>query len=395
MKYEIEKIVSKAGFLILLVGLLVFSVISPLLSVKNENTLNEKNQILVGKAAIEYDREQMKRIPTLNRQILRDVLHLFHQYSQDEAYGKVEPAYPGVLPLLIRAYSPPYTYDIKNLQSVMNGDDFCEKRIQLIQKTLNYSYAEKMFEDWEKEGILQKAQALKFPFPYGYYGGWERLAENVQAVTLGVICLAAVLASQVFTYEKETGMWEILQAFPKKTLRGLAGNKIKALFFILFLLYTLLVAGMFFFFQKIFQMSYGIPIQAQSAYFLSIYSYHFEKAFFMQYVMGMISIFATAVFCSVINTFCRKSVTSLILNSCIIAAPLLLQQLLFLPLPLRKIFSLCPVNGAFFSRALASQQLYSWAGVLLLQIPSICIANGALIALGIFFLHSKKVWAKR
>lgn len=215
MKFEIKKIFNKTAVLILLAILIMLSILSPILTVRNYTTFDENGTITAGRQGVNYDKKSRKDIKILDESVFNDALKLFHQYSEDEAYGKVETKYPGIMELLIRAYSPPFNYDIKNLKLVNTADDFYKKRISIVEKTLDMSYSYKMFEHWEKADIINKAESLKTPLKYGYFDGWKRLFENCQMVTIGVLFLAIVSSSQVFTYEKEIEMWEILQAFPK------------------------------------------------------------------------------------------------------------------------------------------------------------------------------------
>lgn len=391
MKFEIKKIFNKTDVLILLAILIMLSILSPILTVRNYETFDENGTIISGRQGVNYDKKIRKDIKILDEGVFNDALKLFHQYTEDEAYGKVETKYPGIMALLIRAYSPPFNYDIKNLKIVNNADDFYKKRISIVEKTLNMSYPYKMFEQWEKTDIINKAESLKTPLKYGYFDGWKRLFENCQMVIIGVLVLAIVSSSQVFTYEKEIGMWEILQAFPERILRKNTQKKIISIFFIIFCVYTSLIAFMFLYFSFIFKLDYGIPIQADASYFLSLYTFTFESAFLMQYFMGLLSILAITVMSLCINRFCAKSVTSLILSTIVVGTPFVLSQLLFLPLIMRKIFSICPINGVMLSMNLVSEQYYNWIGVHILKIPSICIFNIFIIVLGLFLLQMKNM----
>lgn len=390
MKYEIKKIFSSSSFFVVMVLIFILAIVSPVLTIKNYETLGKNGNLIHGTEAIKYEKQNMSRFEVLDSNLLNSALNYFKKNDNEDVYSNMEDKYPGILSLLIMAYSPPKIFDKDNLKKITNADDFYDKRVEVVEGHLNLYYSVKMFDDWEKKDILKYAKALKTPIKYGFYEGWIRLFENIRAITIVVMILAILMSSQIFSYESETGMSEVLQSFKGKVLKKVVNNKIKSVYLILFIVYTILVWGIFIAFNKYFYLDYELPIQISSAYLLSIHNYSFFESFVYQYISGLTSILSISTISMIVNRHCKKSITSLVYNLLITATQVLAPMIDKLPFFIRKFAGILPANGALFNFNLISQQVYNWFGIHILKIFSICILNVVIICTGLLILNFTK-----
>lgn len=390
MKYEIKKIFSSSSFFVVMVLIFILSIVSPVLTIKNYETLGKNGNLIHGTEAIKYEKQNMSRFEVLDSNLLNSALNYFKKNDNEDVYSNMEDKYPGILSLLIMAYSPPKIFDKDNLKKITNADDFYDKRVEVVEGHLNLYYSVKMFDDWEKKDILKYAKALKTPIKYGFHEGWIRLFENIRAITIVVMILAILMSSQIFTYESETGMSEVLQSFKGKVLKKVVNNKIKSVYLILFIVYSILVWGIFITFNKYFYLDYELPIQISSAYLLSIHNYSFFESFVYQYISGLTSILSISTISMIVNRHCKKSITSLVYNLLITATQVLAPMIDKLPFFIRKFAGILPANGALFNFNLISQQVYNWFGIHTLKIFSICILNVVIICTGLLILNFTK-----
>lgn len=392
MPYELKKIFNEFYVKLLFVGIILISLVIGFVTIKSFGAIEsiDSAKELQGKAAIELLKSQYKNSKgELSVDKINQALKYYKSFpSQDNAYVKTEGKYPGVLFLLMSAYST--TGGNANLYNLKNANDFYKKNITQIEKKIAKNPDE--YGDGEKDIIIQKATSIKTPYSLDFNAQWKRgyIALTMLFIVMGVAGI--LVGSRLFSYEKENNMEIILTTLGKYKLYGIARKKIVSLWTFITMLCFLSVSVFSIYYFSIAGLS-SWNSQIQTGYFTSISHLTFGEAYIALVFIGWISLLSIGTLVALLNAYIQKSLASLTLGVIVVFVPWLLCKLEAFPLLIKKFCSLQPFNGIFTENTLLSLRIYKF--VLFDVSTMVAILINSFCILAICYLASPKIFGLR
>ena len=181
MLNELKKITSRFYFKILFVLVIIVSIITGFAAVRSFSELESlsSTNYLKGKSAINMIKQNYDNSRgVLTTDKLNEVLKYYKSIpNSDEAYIKASAKYPGIFSLIANSYPTDNADPSKQFKNMNNMNNFYERGTEIINQKLSES--ENMYEPWEKEIILDKANNITKPFNIEFSGQWNKLYSSL------------------------------------------------------------------------------------------------------------------------------------------------------------------------------------------------------------------------
>lgn len=359
MLYELRKICEELHVKILILVVLIISFVVAFIPIGSFSALEsaENSNLVKGKAAISLEKERYENIKgILSIQKINEALNYYQSIStEDLAYVQSEIKYPGIINMLVDAYSSINEGNNINLYKLKNADDFYDRYKIQINEQLNHKVDG--YDKREKEEVLEKAGDIDIPFQLDYSKQWQFSYRVLTIVFIGMAVVALMVGIRLFSYEKEKNMDLILATIDKRNLYKIGRNKIFAFLLLLTLLFgsSIIIFSMIFFSITGFR---GWNSQIQTTYFYSIYNLTFSEAYLLFVFMGWVCILTIGMIIATINAFTQKSYNTLVIGTIIIFIPFVITRLGTIPLVVKKFFRLQPINGFMTEKILSSMHMH-------------------------------------
>lgn len=394
MLNELKKITSRFYFKILFVLVIIVSIITGFAAVRSFSELESlsSTNYLKGKSAINMIKQNYDNSRgVLTTDKLNEVLKYYKSIpNSDEAYIKASAKYPGIFPLIANLYPTDEADPSKQFKNMNNMNNFYERDKEIINQKLSES--ENMYEPWEKEIILDKANNITKPFNIEFSGQWNKLYSSLTICFIVIAISAVVLGSNIFSYEKDKNMDLLLVSLGDKSLKRIARNKVKSLIALLTIevLISVLVTSLVVFNNTGID-SWNNQIQIENL--TSIYKLSFGQAYLLSIFAGWIGVIAIGLFVSLLNAFIEKSYITLIIGVIIEFMPIIISKAKILPIIITKFLKAQPINSFFIRDNLMSLQVFKILGINTLTITATIITS--LVILFICMLVSPNIFARR
>ena len=218
VRYELKKVFGGAGGKIALVLLAGMVLLASWMSVSGVEWVNEQGHVETGPAAIGKLRSaQLEWAGTLDEDRLRAILQdnqriaatpeaQSRDYKQNDiAYGWRQ-GYRPVLDMVTHAYAPGFQEFDWYLNERITPDqagEFYPNRTRLMKSWLydENSGAYNLFNEPEREYLIQQYETLETPFYYTYTQGWEELLYNSPFVIMTCALILGYLTAGIFAGE--------------------------------------------------------------------------------------------------------------------------------------------------------------------------------------------------
>ena len=394
MLNELKKITSRFYVKILFVLVIIVSIITGFAAVRSFSELESlsSTNYLKGKSAINMIKQNYDNSRgVLTTDKLNEVLKYYKSIpNSDEAYIKASAKYPGIFPLIANLYPTDEADPSKQFKNMNNMNNFYERDKEIINQKLSES--ENMYEPWEKEIILDKANNITKPFNIEFSGQWNKLYSSLTICFIVIAISAVVLGSNIFSYEKDKNMDLLLVSLGDKSLKRIARNKVKSLIVLLTIevLISVLVTSLVVFSNTGID-SWNNQIQIENL--TSIYKLSFGQAYLLSIFAGWIGVIAIGLFVSLLNAFIEKSYITLIIGVIIEFMPIIIAKAKILPIIITKFLKAQPINSFFIRDNLMSLQVFKILGINTLTITATIITS--LVILFICMLVSPNIFARR
>ena len=394
MLNELKKITSIFYFKILFVLVIIVSIITGFAAVRSFSELESlsSTNYLKGKSAINMIKQNYDNSRgVLTTDKLNEVLKYYKSIpNSDEAYIKASAKYPGIFSLIANSYPTDNADPSKQFKNMNNMNNFYERGTEIINQKLSES--ENMYEPWEKEIILDKANNITKPFNIEFSGQWNKLYSSLTICFIVIAISAIVLGSNIFSYEKDKNMDLLLVSLGDKSLKRIARNKVKSLIILLTIevLISVLVTSLIVF-SNTGIASWNNQIQIEN--FTSIYKLSFGQAYLLSVFAGWIGVIAIGLFISLLNAFIEKSYITLIIGVVIEFMPIIIAKAKVLPIIITKFLKAQPINAFFIRDNLMSLQVFKILGINTLTITATIITS--LVIIFICILVSPNIFARR
>lgn len=394
MLNELKKITSRFYFKILFVLVIIVSIITGFAAVRSFSELESlsSTNYLKGKSAINMIKQNYDNSRgVLTTDKLNEVLKYYKSIpNSDEAYIKASAKYPGIFSLIANSYPTDNADPSKQFKNMNNMNNFYERGTEIINQKLSES--ENMYEPWEKEIILDKANNITKPFNIEFSGQWNKLYSSLTICFIVIAISAIVLGSNIFSYEKDKNMDLLLVSLGDKSLKRIARNKVKSLIILLTIevLISVLVTSLIVF-SNTGIASWNNQIQIEN--FTSIYKLSFGQAYLLSVFAGWIGVIAIGLFISLLNAFIEKSYITLIIGVVIEFMPIIIAKAKVLPIIITKFLKAQPINAFFIRDNLMSLQVFKILGINTLTITATIITS--LVIIFICILVSPNIFARR
>lgn len=394
MLNELKKITSRFYVKILFVLVIIVSIITGFAAVRSFSELESlsSTNYLKGKSAINMIKQNYDNSRgVLTTDKLNEVLKYYKSIpNSDEAYIKTSAKYPGIFSLIANSYPTDNADPSKQFKNMNNMNNFYERGTEIINQKLSES--ENMYEPWEKEIILDKANNITKPFNIEFSGQWDKLFSSLTICFIVITISAIVLGSNIFSYEKDENMDLLLVSLGDKSLKRIARNKVKSLIILLTIevLISVLVTSLIVF-SNTGIASWNNQIQIEN--FTSIYKLSFGQAYLLSVFAGWIGVIAIGLFISLLNAFIEKSYITLIIGVVIEFMPIIIAKAKVLPIIIIKLLKAQPINSFFIRDNLMSLQVFKILGINTLTITADIITS--LVIIFICILVSPNIFARR
>ncbi|TCK98242.1 hypothetical protein EDC19_0662 [Natranaerovirga hydrolytica] len=357
---ELRKLYSEIHVKILTLIILMVTIVVPIVSIRSFNAIEsaDSSNIIKGTEAVRIIKDRYEdykgelSIDTLNR-----VLNYYQsEPSEDLAYVDSSIRYPGIISILMDAYSSIIPGEGIHLNDLKNADDFYSRNTVQIMGFLNHS--NDTYEPWEKDVILEKAESIETPFNIDFSRQWVFAYKLLSVIFIMIFLSAIIIGSRIFSYEKEKNMDLILATMSNKQLINIGKNKVLALLTFLTIKYAISITVL----SIIFFSTTGLSAwssQIQIEYFTSIYNLTLGSAYLLFIFMGWISTIAIGVLVAAVDAFTQKSYSTLVIGFIIVFSPLIITRLNAIPTFVKRFFQIQPVNGLLVEKSISSFQIYN------------------------------------
>lgn len=387
MFYEIRKFYKTPAIILLSMVAIIVSMVMPIFFIydyESYDYIEEDEVVVKGIEAIERRKEQVKKTSGIIRtEVLNEALRLYKsETSFDKAYISVEKKYPELYQLLRVAYAPYLGDNIFEVKSISSADDYYNKNVDKIRSKIAFYGATTITREEAQEAIHRGATIQK-PYKYEFVDQWAILMKGLIFTYAVIVLLAIVIANQLFSFEKEKNMAMILHATGNNKLTGIGYNKIRGMVIYLstlFVLCTSISSGIIYGLAG--ASGWNTQIQVMPEFFTSIYSWTFGDLYIWFVAIAWLSIISIAMVGSVFNSIIQKTYTSFILTVCIIALPLLIQHNDVIPVAVKKLLWIQPINGINLLSYMDSLHTFNLGSVRVLQSTMLAIVAGFLLIIG-------------
>lgn len=389
----------KNSAIIILTGVIVFlSIGMPIFFIydyENYDYSKDEEAVVGGLEGLKLRKQQIKKVEgILTIDELNQALILYKSFPLgSKAYYKVEDQYPGLFQLLREAYSPYAEENNFVVNNISNADDFYEKSAQKVKSKME-AFGEGYFSQKEIEEALHRVDEIDKPFLLKFVDQWAILIKSLIFVYSGIVFLAIIISSQIFSYEKEKNMDIILKATGKRKLLKVGYKKSLAMIWYLviqFFLSNVIVAGIVFGLLGI--SGWNSQLQIMPDFFTVIYNWTFGEAYIIFMSISGICILSIALIGAFINAIFQRTYTSLIILILIIIPPMFLKNNSFLPRTIERLFMIQPINGINLLGYIDSLFNYKIGVFQILSATTILyLAIGYFI---VFFILSPYIFEKR
>lgn len=260
---------------------------------------------------------------------------------KNDIYAKEYKPYELLANLMTRIYSPPGSFDPKNVlklnQNEVHVSDFYTKRIENIKELLKFG----KYSPIEYNFLLNKANAIrKGSIIMNNTQGSIQLLKNFQIIQLAIILICIIVLSPIFSRDRQLRFDAIINS-SKHGPSSLIHAKIIASFLAVFLLYFIFTGGSLLIQIGMFgNMNMTIPIQIDSNYWLSIFPFTFHTAEGWAILLGLCAILCMSAITIIISLFSKKDYNCLLLSLAILIIPKVLYDMHLL----KSFFHIFPIH---------------------------------------------------
>ncbi|WP_353095634.1 hypothetical protein [Tissierella praeacuta] len=278
-------------------------------------------------------------------------------------------------------------FQVSNLP---NTDDFYDRNMKKIEGRINI-YGTNFLSSSEKQEALKRASHIEKPFTFEFIDQWPILIKSLFFVYFAIVFSAIIISNQLFSFEKEQDMDIILNAAGRKKLIFIGFNKVLALLTYLtlkFLICSIIVS--FIVFGVLGVSGWNAQIQILPEFFMVIYNPSFGQLYIYYMVIAWICILCITLIGALINSIFQKTYTSLLVSSLLIVPPMFLRNSEYLPIVVKKLLHIQPINGvnlfsfivSLYSYNLFNNRILTSTAVLIFAIVCsiICIFLSSLIS---------------
>lgn len=382
MLNELKKIYSEAHVKLFVLIVAIFTIIIPIVSINSYTTLKsfDDNEIVSGKEAYKIVRERYANYKgELSIDKLNASLDVYQsEPSEDLAYLKATIEYPGIINLLMEGYTSMDAENGSRLSDISNANDFYSKNVVKIEESLAHSSTK--YYPWEKKIIIEKATAIETPYIIDFSRQWVFGYKILSFVFIIIFFSAIVIASKIFSYEKEKNMDMILATVNSKQIVKIGKHKIYALLTFLSVEYGISVIIL----SLIFFLNTGISAwssQIQLEYFTSIYKITFGEMHLLCLIIGWVCVIAIGSIVAFINVIIQRSYITLMMGFITVLLPLVVTRLNLIPTLIKRFFLIQPINGFLIEKNLLSLHIYKIGPIAILSNTAIIIYSFLIIVL--------------
>lgn len=394
MKSELKKICNETYIKLLVILFLILAIAAAILPINGFQVFEsqQSTEMVGGKRAISIMKQQFEQEQgALSIKKINETLTYYQSISSnDEAYFYSGIKYPGRTDLLINAYQPANNVAYTDFYKLKNANDFYNRNVVQIEKLFDKATNE--YQSWEKKPLLERVQSIETPYQLAFSEQWRSSLNMLMILFILMAVSAIMIGSRLFSYEKEKHMDLILTTLGKNTLQQIGRKKLFALCTIisaLFFISTLIFTIIFFSITGLDAWSSQIQIQ----YFTSIYHLTFGEAYLLVIFMGWFCLLAIGVLVATLNAFLQKGLLSVLIGVVVVFIPLLITKIGVLPIWIKKLFSVQPINGCLPEDCLLSLHLYRFFFTDVLATTAIII--NAFIILIVCLLIAPRIFRAR
>jgi len=219
-QFELQKIVRRKSFLAAILLMVMISLLSSIIPVMQESSLNENEKHVKGLSAIALEKEYaLAHAGELDTEKIAAAIARYRNlhgnpdnliatdgamYLNNEAYAKYE-IKDDVLLDLIRKTFRPVEYDYFVVDRLTPGDaaDFYAKRLEQVDRKLVESFGA----GGERDSAYFRDMNARIvtPFRLDYVGGKEYLLTNLMGALMGILLATCICLARMFAGEYQTG----------------------------------------------------------------------------------------------------------------------------------------------------------------------------------------------
>ncbi|MDY2795142.1 MAG: hypothetical protein SPG13_02940 [Peptostreptococcus porci] len=378
---EFKKINQNQIIIVLSLFCILISIVLPLFFINGYETYgysSGKEVNIVGLEGLKYKKNQVRKISGyIDQENIREILEYANKFSSDNDtdYMKTEQKYPGMYYFLQNAYSSYGEENSFSIKDIDSNETLKEAQKNKV-KTKMYASGESLQPAEEEVKIFELLEKNDNPIRFDFVDQWPIIIKSLIFTYGAIIFLAIIMASRLFSVEKNTKMDKIINQRNIEVKQRIIVNKLKMFYGYILLVFLLCTLTIF----AIVLIPLGIQgiesqIQIIPDLFSSIYLWSIGEMI-SKYILGaFLSICAIGGFGILINYITKNDLSTFMLTICFSVFPIILKSSLLNSYKLSKIIQIFPVHGVNVLSYMDSLSIYSLGDKVFLPYYLICLVS--------------------